>query len=150
MNQNLINIFCIIGLIFLFGLILAYIYTAIYYNSDNYENFTNRAGAVNMNMDNMSLHRKNKCYWPFYKMVLDWDGGILLCCEDWFKLSKKHINNTFNINTHTIEEIWNSDYLNEYRSYLKEGKRTKSICNKCNMHGEKIGKEYVEYFSASS
>jgi len=117
-----------------------------YYHSDNFENFSNRAGAVQMNMEKNKSNYKNKCFWPFYKMVLDWDGGVLLCCEDWFKLSRNFPNNKFNINTHTIEEIWDSDFLNEYRSYLKEGNRSKTVCNKCNMNGEKVGGEFVEYF----
>jgi len=115
-----------------------------YYHSNNFENFSNRAGAVNVNIERNKSHIKNKCFWPFYKMVIDWDGGILLCCEDWFKISKAA--NKFNINTHSIEEIWDSEFFNDYRKYLKDGKRIKPICNKCNVHGEKIGKEFVEYY----
>ena len=115
-----------------------------YYHSNNFENFSSRAGAVNMNIEENKSFRKNKCFWPFYKMVIDWDGGILLCCEDWFKLSKGL--NDFNINTHSIEEIWNSQFLNDYRKHLKVGNRSKTVCNKCNMNGEKVGGQYVEYY----
>ena len=77
-------------------------------------------------------------------MVIDWDGGILVCCEDWFRISKAA--NDFNINTHSIKEIWDSQFLNDYRKYLKQGKRIKPVCNKCNMNGEKVGKEFVKFY----
>lgn len=115
-----------------------------YYHSNNFENFSSRAGAVNMNIEKNKSHKTNKCFWPFYKMVIDWDGAIILCCEDWFKLSKGL--NNFNINTHSIEEIWDSQFLNDYRKYLKVGNRSKAVCNKCNMNGEKVGGQYVEYY----
>ena len=121
-----------------------YSFRISYYNSDNFDNFSNRAGAVKMNIEKNKSNRTNKCFWPFYKMVIDWDGGILLCCEDWFKLSKGF--NDFNINTHGIEEIWDSQFLNDYRKHLKVGDRSKSVCNKCNMNGEKVGGEFVEYY----
>lgn len=117
-----------------------------YYHSDNFENFSNRAGAININMDKFKTHKNNKCYFPFYKLFLDWNGDVLLCCEDWFKLSKK-FNEKLNINTHTLEEIWDSNFLNTYRSRLKVGDRSSSPCNKCNMNGEKIGKEFVSYYN---
>ena len=123
-----------------------YSFRISYYNSDNFENFSNRAGAVNMNIEKNKSHHTNKCFWPFYKMVIDWDGRILLCCEDWFKISKNNIDNNFNINTHSLNEIWDSQFLNDYRKYLKDGKRIKPVCNKCNMNGEKVGGEFVEYF----
>jgi len=66
-----------------------------------------------------------------------------LCCEDWFKLSK----NKLNINTHSLKEIWESTFLNNYRTHLKEGKRDLPVCNRCNIHGEKVGEEYTKYYT---
>ena len=113
-----------------------------YYQSDNFKDFTNRAGAVKLNDDKVSEHRNNKCYLPFYKLFIDWNGDVIVCCEDWFKLSKT----TLNINTHTLEEIWTSDFLNTYRKHLKDGNRNLKVCNKCNINGEKVGMEYVNFF----
>lgn len=113
-----------------------------YYHSDNFSGFTNRAGAVKVNTDMLKENIKNKCYLPFYKLFIDWNGDQILCCEDWFKLSK----NKLNINTHSLKEIWDSAFLNNYRSHLKEGKRDLPVCNRCNIHGEKVGKQYTEYY----
>lgn len=114
-----------------------------YYHSDNFSGFTNRAGAVKVNEDLLKENIKNKCYLPFYKLFIDWNGDQILCCEDWFKLSK----NKLNINTHSLKDIWESTFLNKYRTHLKEGKRDLTVCNKCNINGEKVGKQYTEYFT---
>ena len=113
-----------------------------YYHSDNFSGFTNRAGAVKVNTELLKENIKNKCYLPFYKLFIDWNGDQILCCEDWFKLSK----NKLNINTHTLKEIWESAFLDKYRQHLKDGKRDLAVCNKCNIHGEKVGKQYTEYY----
>jgi MoaA/NifB/PqqE/SkfB family radical SAM enzyme len=115
-----------------------------YYHSNNFSGFTNRAGAVDMNTDLLKSNIKNKCFLPFYKLFIDWNGDILVCCEDWFKLSKKL--NNLNINTHALKEIWESDFLNGYRKKLSKGDRSNPVCNRCNVNGEKIGKEFVEYY----
>ena len=115
-----------------------------YYEISDFENFTNRAGAVKINNENIPKYRNNKCFIPFYKLQIDWNGDILVCCEDWFRLSKKL--NTLNIKTHTLKEIWESDFLNNYRKKLSKGDRSNPVCNKCNMHGEKVGGNYVKYF----
>lgn len=113
-----------------------------YYSSDSFDGFTNRAGAVEVNTNLLKNNIKNKCYLPFYKLFIDWNGDQILCCEDWFKLTK----NNLNINTHTLKEIWESTFLNNYRSHLKAGKRDLTACNKCNINGEKVGEQYTEYF----
>jgi MoaA/NifB/PqqE/SkfB family radical SAM enzyme len=113
-----------------------------YYHSDNFTGFTNRAGAVKLNEEKITEYKTNKCYLPFYKLFIDWNGDIIVCCEDWFKLSKTALN----INTHSLEEIWTSDFLNTYRKNLKEGNRNLKVCNRFNINGEKVGKEYVNFF----
>jgi len=113
-----------------------------YYHSGNFKYFTNRAGSVDFNNEKIVEYKTNKCYLPFYKLFIDWNGDIIVCCEDWLKLSKSKLN----INTHSLEEIWNSSTLNEYRSRLKCGDRSLKPCNRCNINGEKVGKEYVNFF----
>jgi len=113
-----------------------------YYDNLDLTDFTNRGGTTQLNS-----HVKfngNKCYLPFYKLFMDWNGDILLCCEDWRKITKDILK--FNINTHSIKEIWLSEVLNKYRTRLKEGDRSLSPCNRCNIHGEKVGEEYVKIF----
>lgn len=114
----------------------------ISYGDKNPIGFTNRAGFVSVNSDKISEFKDNKCYLPFYKLVIDWNGDVLVCCEDWGRKSRSELN----INTHTLSEIWNSDKLRSYRNNLVIGKRTLSPCNVCNIHGEKVGKNFAERF----
>lgn len=114
-----------------------------YYTSTDIEGFTSRAGAVKVNTELLKKNIHNKCYLPFYKLNIDWNGDLLVCCEDWFKLTKSELN----INTHTLKEIWESPLLNKYREHLKRGKRDLTACNKCNINGEKVGGKYTKYFN---
>tara|TARA_Y100000592_G_scaffold52548_1_gene82964 strand:- start:5617 stop:6504 length:888 start_codon:yes stop_codon:yes gene_type:complete len=101
------------------------------------KNFTNRGGTVDINTDLVSMNNKNKCFFPFYKLILDWNGDVLICCEDWFRLSKSKLN----INTHSLKEIWESNVFNSYRKKLGVGDRSLKPCDRCSINGELIGKE---------
>lgn len=114
----------------------------ISYGYRNPEGFTNRSGFVSVNSEKISEFKDNKCYLPFYKLVIDWNGDILVCCEDWGRKSKSDLN----INTHTLSEIWNSEKLGSYRDSLVRGNRILSPCNNCNIHGEKVGKTLADVF----
>jgi MoaA/NifB/PqqE/SkfB family radical SAM enzyme len=113
-----------------------------YYTSTDLDGFTSRAGAVKVNTELLKNNIHNKCYLPFYKLFIDWNGDLIVCCEDWFKLTKSKLN----INTHTLKEIWESPLLNKYREHLRRGKRDLTACNKCNINGEKVGGKYTNYF----
>jgi MoaA/NifB/PqqE/SkfB family radical SAM enzyme len=113
-----------------------------YYHNLDLTDFTNRGGATKLNSH--VKFNENKCYLPFYRLFIDWNGDIILCCEDWRKITKNILK--LNINTHNIKEIWLSEVLNKYRTRLKEGDRSLSPCNSCNIHGERVGEEYVKIF----
>lgn len=101
--------------------------------------FNNRAGTVK---DSRVLNHFNKpCYLPFYKMIIDWDGRILLCCNDWLKVE----NNLGNINNSDLANIWYGDSISSIRKKLSTGNRkgVKS-CENCNIHGNKIGLQSVK------
>jgi len=112
-----------------------------YYTAEN-NSFTNRGGSINYNINLLESHKNNKCYIPFYKLFLDYNGDVLICCEDWLRLSK----NKLNINKNSLKEIWNSSFLNNYRKKLANGDRSLTVCNKCNINGKLIGKEFLEYY----
>lgn len=80
---------------------------------------------------------QSSCYFPFYKMFIDYDGKILLCSNDWFR--KQNLN--LNINTHSLHEIWFNSELVEIRTNLKNKKRTSAACRSCTVGGTLIGKE---------
>jgi radical SAM protein with 4Fe4S-binding SPASM domain len=101
--------------------------------------FNNRSGAVS-NIDfenNKELFKNNSCYLPFYKLVIDYSGEILLCCNDWFRRHKGF----GNINTTNLSEIWYSDEFKSVRQKLINGERTGPACSNCSIQGDVIGYE---------
>ena len=93
-------------------------------------NFNNRAG----NSAKGEVY-ENQCYLPFYKTMIDWNGNIVLCCNDWQRAA-----GTFgNIDMMTLSELWTADPLTNIRQQLAEGQRLGPACGKCNIQGTKFG-----------
>ena len=103
-------------------------------------NINNRAGAVKGREIQTPL--KNSCYLPFYKFVIDWNGDILLCPQDWDRKSDLNLN----INTHTIPEIWFSEKIVKYRKLLISKDRSMSPCSTCDCNGTLCGGESYKKF----
>ena len=106
----------------------------------NRNNFNNRSGVVTIQTgDNLNIN--NPCYLPFYKLVIDWNGNILICCNDWHRKLK----GIGNVNKSSIQAIWNSSEFTDIREKLAKGDR-KSItpCDNCNISGTLIGKDSVK------
>lgn len=103
--------------------------------------FNNRSGAVStINFDeNKELYKNNPCYLPFYKLVLDYNGDALLCCNDWFRNHKGF----GNIHTNSLKEIWMSNEFVKVRNNLKQGIRSGPACSNCSIQGDLIGEESV-------
>lgn len=106
--------------------------------------FSNRGGSVK---DSRHLLRhQSPCFLPFYKIIIDWDGRVLLCCNDWLKTNNK----LGNINTDTIHDVWYSKALTTIRSHLIKGNRQEvQSCKNCNIYGTAIGELSVELLSSS-
>jgi radical SAM protein with 4Fe4S-binding SPASM domain len=104
--------------------------------------FNNRSGAVSKIdfSDLKALHHNKPCYLPFYKLVIDYNGDILLCCNDW---QRKH-QGLGNINKNSLQDIWYSDNFKEVRNNLKEGNRNGPACSGCSILGDVIGSESVK------
>ena len=85
------------------------------------------------------------CYFPFYKLCIDYDGSYLLCPDDWKRQSKR-----------TGIDIYNMDIEQYYCHYLLPRKkeliknRIQVPCSQCNANGtlmgESIVKEYICQF----
>lgn len=72
----------------------------------------------------------NSCYYPFYKLLIDWNLDIRLCCHDW--KYKKVLGNLKDDNLH---HIWYNSFK-EIRTELLDNKRKNiSPCNECNVNG---------------
>ena len=105
-------------------------------------NITNRAGAINLpNIDVVKLKEgiKKKCFYPFYQIMVDYDGAVLLCNHDWHK---KLI--LGNINDESILDIWNNEVYKQTRANLSNALRIDSPCNKCDANGTMMGGEFVK------
>ena len=106
----------------------------------------NRAGSVSSREITKPL--KRTCFLPFYKFVIDWDGGIILCPQDW----QRKGNLELNINEHTIPEIWLSEKITKYRMALIQKDRSCSPCRECDclgiLHGDKSYNLFLEFSDA--
>lgn len=92
--------------------------------------------------ENNKLNIESPCYIPFYKMFIDWNGDVLTCQNDW---SRSLI--LGNINTESIKDVWLGKLYNEFKGTLKEGKRTITPCNKCNVCGIKRGEHEFNIYN---
>lgn len=88
----------------------------------------NFAGGINLDtfsdLRNSGL-KKQGCYFPFYMMVVDWQGKVTVCCKDYnFKLTVGDIHNE------TLQEVWNSRTMqNLRRTFFNDNEP--SICTGC-------------------
>lgn len=107
---------------------------------------TNRAGTLNLKNKNLPNNLEKKCFYAHYSMMIDWNGSVFLCTQDWQrKVSSGNINNE------KIIDIWNSNILKKYRKQLSCGKRTENPCKSCNangtLHGENSKKAWDKYYA---
>ena len=91
----------------------------------------NRSGLVeNFITGCVDQPLKRNCYFPFSKAMIDWNGDLLLCPQDWGRnfvagnLIQEHIRN-----------VWLGDRMKHIRKKLAEQDRSTSPCNRCNTDG---------------
>ena len=104
-------------------------------------NFNNRSGAVSIDLPNN--HKFSQCFLPFYKLVLDWNGDALVCCNDWKRAHKGF----GNINVDSLSDIWFGSEFTKTREQLLSGHRLAPACQNCNIAGTLIGQESVKVLS---
>jgi radical SAM protein with 4Fe4S-binding SPASM domain len=97
---------------------------------------TNRAGVLN---SSKIIEKNKQCFYPFYSMMVDWNGDVFLCTQDWNRRIK-----TGNLMLNTILEVWDSNILKKYRKHLFDSKRDLPPCNTCDADGTLHGKEYAK------
>lgn len=110
----------------------------MHYDKDHGIIFNNRSGLVQwIEIQDNSVDKviHNKCYMPFYKMMIDWSGDVLFCANDW---GREHI--VGNVYDQSISEIWLGDKMSDIRKRLAKGDRSFSPCNTCNVNGTMVGK----------
>jgi radical SAM protein with 4Fe4S-binding SPASM domain len=79
------------------------------------------------------------CYYPFYKMLIDWNGDVLFCSNDW---GREII--VGNVMRQSIVEIWLGDALFDIREKLAVGDRRHAPCSGCSVDGTLHGASSFE------
>lgn len=88
------------------------------------------------------LNINSKCNLPFYKMLIDWNGDVIVCANDWERRGKID-----NINDASIKDIWLSHKLMSYRQNLIVGNRKDlDPCKYCDIQGSFTGDQSVAIF----
>lgn len=109
---------------------------------DKYNDFgvklTNRAGTINVG-DQEKVDETKTCFYPTYQFLIDWDGNIYLCPQDWQRRVPMG-----NIMQESIYKIWVGKTLSKFRKNLLLGKRCASPCMNCNADGKLLGKNHAE------
>ncbi len=102
---------------------------------------TNRVGTIEVgNQPNVINFKNQKCYYTAYQMLIDWNGDVFLCPQDWQRRQSMG-----NIMQKSLFDIWTGSIMSKYRRSLLKGERKLSPCNKCNADGMVYG---VKHYSA--
>ncbi len=96
---------------------------------------SNRAGSVSLKNENFELKPlaeplKQPCYYPFYKVLIDHNGDVLMCSNDW----KKELP-MGNLNKDSLISIWSNEKFISLRKKLINKDRKHSPCNVCDVNG---------------
>ena len=118
-----------------------------YYENGNYGiTISNRVGLVDSNEFRdeeeeaiVELPLKQPCYYPFYMILIDYNGDVLLCPHDWKKTLKFG-----NLHKEKLFTIWQGKALNGIRKRLSRSDRNFGACKNCDVLGTVIGKESFE------
>lgn len=96
---------------------------------------SNRAGSVEIKNDVFEVKAlkeplKQPCYFPFYKMMIDYNGDVLICSNDWKKEAT-----VGNIANQSILDIWISEKFMKIREKLSKSDRNYKPCKTCDVNG---------------
>jgi len=96
-------------------------------NMRNWANSMEKEGTKESFHFNKKMKRK-PCALVWQEMVVDWDGNVVLCNNDW-----NHSAVLGNLKKQTIEEIWKGDKLKKIREAHIKGEFWKvPLCSDCN------------------
>ena len=99
---------------------------------------TNRVGTVGVgNQPDYKNYLKTKCFYTAYQTLIDWNGDIFLCPQDWQR--RQTMGNIMQTN---FFDIWSGPILSKYRRELLNGNRNLNPCNKCNADGTVYGEKH--------
>lgn len=99
--------------------------------------YTNRAGFLGKKLTEIE---KRACFYPHYSVYLDWNGDMLLCCQDMYNRTVKF----GNVKEKQLVELWKDSKLMEFRKKLKKGDRSLSPCSNCTANGLIFGENHAK------
>jgi len=111
-------------------------------NQDFGLTINNRGGTVNLkeyNIIPLDEPLKSSCYYPFHKVVVDFDGDVMICPNDW---QKKYV--AGNLMKESIFDIWNGLQYKQVRLRLINKDRSCTPCNQCDVEGTLYAKLHFE------
>ena len=122
----------------------------VHYNPDDYGIiFNNRSGLIDWIPSEPKDVAGSPCYMPFYKLMIDWNGDVLFCANDWGR--ERIVGNLFQ---QSIMDVWMSKEMLKVRMRLSKGNRNFSPCKTCNVKGTLVGepsfKLLMEHYNADS
>lgn len=103
---------------------------------------TNRAGTINVG-NQEEVDRSRPCFYPSYQLMLDWNGDVLLCVQDWQKKLRFG-----NVMSQSLWDTWMSSAFRGRRKRLLNGKRSSSPCSECNADGCLHGSQHAAVWRA--
>ena len=98
---------------------------------------TNRTGTIKVG-EQVENNFYTKCFYPSYQFLIDWNGDVFLCPQDWQRRVTMG-----NIMQETVFNIWKGPIMTKYRKKLLMGDRSLNPCNKCNAEGTLLGKNHA-------
>ena len=99
---------------------------------------TNRTGTISIG-DQEEIGKYKKCFYPSYQFLIDWNGDVFLCPQDWQRRVSMG-----NMMQEHIFDIWTNKIMTKYRKDLMNGKRIQSPCTLCNAEGTIHGKKHAQ------
>ena len=99
---------------------------------------TNRAGTVKVGKQEKN-ETYSLCYYPSYSTMIDWNGDVFLCPQDWQRRISMG-----NIMQEEFFKIWVGSTITRYRKNLLNEKRCDSPCSECNAEGTVLGEIHAE------
>ena len=93
----------------------------------------NRGGTLNnaeLGLAPLDHSVTGRCYYPFYKMFVDWNGDVLFCSNDWRR--KIVVGNALE---RSVGDIWMSEKMRRIRLSLGNGDRDFTPCDQCDVQG---------------
>jgi radical SAM protein with 4Fe4S-binding SPASM domain len=102
---------------------------------------TNRTGTIKIG-NQVPNNTYTKCFYPSYQFLIDWNGDVFLCPQDWQRRVTMG-----NIMQQHVYEIWTGKIMTKFRKELLKGKRISQPCTECNAVGTLLGNNHANSWS---